>query len=161
MENKEPSRDGNAEQEARSVEYKEEADQLLKSHGQEKVLTRDPAMLIRILGTHLLFVGTLAAVGALASSSNHKTTSEIFLLASVLLVLPVPIGVLWYFLRVRTPKKPTNNGEDSTSRLDTFMKSAIGKFLNRATNNPVARFVNLLVCITTVPTFVSSLGVGY
>jgi len=147
MENKEPNRDDAAEQKARDVEYKEKTEQLLEFHGQEKVLTRDPTMLLGALGAYLIFVGTLVAVGGLAASNNHKTTSEIFLLASALLILIVPVGVIWYFLRVRTPEKPTNKDEGRKSLADRIAQSPIGRFLTRFTNNPVVRVFNLLLCI--------------
>ena len=144
MENKEPNRDDAAEQKARDVEYKEKTEQLLELHGQEKVLTRDPTVLLGALGVYLVFVTTLAAVGALAASTNHKTTSEVFLVASALLVLIVPLGVIWYFLRVRTPEKPANKDEGRKSLAYRIVQSSIGRFL---ANNPVVRLVNSSLCI--------------
>lgn len=143
MENEEPSRNDAAKQEARNVEYEEKTEQLLEFHGQEKVLTRDPTMLLGALGAYLLFVGTVAAVGALASSSNHKTTSEIFLFASALLVLIVPLGVIWYFLRVRIKKKPSKKTEGVQGLLGRIMQNPIALSLARFANKPVVRFFNI------------------
>ena len=108
MENKEPSREDAEQQKARDVEYKEKTEQLLEFHGQEKVLTRDPMVLIGIVSAYLLFVATFATVGMLAASSHHDTTSNIFFFVSAILVLIVPVGIIWYFQRVSTSTSPAN-----------------------------------------------------
>jgi hypothetical protein len=92
----EPKRDDAAEQKARNEENKQEAKQLLESHRQDELLA--PGMFLRILEVYLLFVAAVVGIGVLAFYSHHDTTSAIFFIASVLLVLIAPVAVIWYLL---------------------------------------------------------------
>jgi hypothetical protein len=146
MEKKEPSREDAAEQEARSVEYKEKAEQLLKLHWQDKVLTSKPTLLIGILTFYLLLVYTVTSIGTLASSGHHRTTSEIFLIVSILLLLPVPVSLVWYFLRISLRKRPPKV-EGKQSLLDRITQSPISRFLARLSDKPIVRLSAFLMPI--------------
>jgi hypothetical protein len=152
MENKEPSRDEVSEQEARSIEYKEEAEQLLKRHQHNKILSFNTKRVRGILAVYLLFVYTLTCVGTLASSRHHDTSSEILYVVSVLLILVIPIGGFGYFLRIRFRKKPTTEGAEATkqSLVVRITQSSIGGFLARLGNRPAVRLLAFALPVSMI-----------
>jgi hypothetical protein len=147
MENKEPSRDDNAKQEAAGEEYKQEAEQFLELHRQDKVFT--PSDLFAGLGAYLLFVGAVTGVGVLASYSHHETTANVFLVVSVPLLLIAPIGVIWY-LFVTFRKKPQDKPDGKQSLLDKIYQTAIWAFLVRITNTRIAKTILYVLYVTFI-----------
>lgn len=114
MENKEPSRDSTAKQETAGEEYKQEADQLLELHRQDKILP--PSELLAVLSAYMLFVGAVTGVGVLASYSHHETTANVFLIVCIPLILLALLGVVWYLL-ISFRKKPTAREVSKRQRL--------------------------------------------
>jgi len=138
MENKEPSGEGAAKQEAAGEEYKQEAEQFLKLHRQDKVL--DPSGLFP---AYLLFVGAVTGVGVLASYTHHDTTANFFLIVSIVLVFIAAIGALWYLMVTFRGKKSSEKIVPKVKGLaEMIARSRAGMALIRFTNT---RFANLFL----------------
>jgi ABC-type multidrug transport system fused ATPase/permease subunit len=139
MENKEPSGNDKAEQEARSEEDKQKTEQLLE--GQRKSEPITAKLVLGILNVYLLFVTALVAFGVLAYYGGHLTILKAVFVASGLLLLVLPIVAFWYlWVRYRRPatKKP-----DSKGLLIRLLQSRIGRFFTRIIDNPIYELLQL------------------
>jgi hypothetical protein len=144
MENKEPSGDGAAKQEASNEKYEQEAEQILKLHRENKVFA--PSAFRGALNAYLLFVAAVTGVGMLASYSHHETTANVFLVVSIPLLLIAPIGVFLYSL-VTFRMNPRDKSDRKQTLLGRISQTSIGAFLLRTGNR---RFVRLLQFVIPV-----------
>ena len=148
MENEEPSRDDAAEQKAGSIEYQEKAEQFLKLHRQNKVLSFDTTLLIGLPTVYLLLVTALAGIGVLAFYRHHDTTSDIFLFVSVVLVLLIPISIIWYLVS-NFKKKPKADVSRQQGLLAKITRSSVGRFLTWFGHSRI-RFLGHLIFIFVI-----------
>lgn len=129
MEIKERSGDGTAKQEAEGEEYKQEAEQLLKLHRQDKIFAPSLPLLFGALSAYLLFVGAVTGVGMLASYTHHETTANTFLVFSIALLPIGLIGVLWYLVVTFRTKRGAKEVPKQQRWLIRLAQSRPGRFL--------------------------------
>ena len=137
--------DNKAEQKPRNEEYSEEAEQLLKLHRFDKVLT--PQLFLGIVNVYLLFITALGACGVLAYYGGHMIILQGVFIASGLLLLVAAISALWYLQAIfrKTPAEQVALGRQSL--LSRIMQSAPGKFLSFIANDRILRFLQYSLCI--------------
>ena len=105
--NENQARDEKAEQEAANQEYKKKTEEMLKSHRPDEILA--PTLFFAIVSVSLLFVNALGVVGVLAYYSSHLGTLEITFVSSLLSIIVVLIGAVWYFA-INIRKSSTEEG---------------------------------------------------
>jgi MFS family permease len=120
-------------------ESKQERKQLLKLQRDE---TLSP---LGLLTAYALVVGTFIAFGVLASYSGHKNTLEIFFIVTLILVLAIPVGIVWYFLSFLPKKTSEKLTPSKQSRWGRFTQSSVGKFLYWFGSSRIGRLLVLTV----------------
>jgi len=150
MENKEPSRNDTAEQEARGEEDKEKAEQFLESYRQRKILAINPSLFLGMLTAYLFFIAGIGAFGVLAYYSNHRTTLEVSFVVSGVLLLLAPASAVWYLFYIRSKKK----AEGKEKLLLRITRSSLGGLLVRFGNSRVIRILVYVVYLVSITLFV-------
>jgi hypothetical protein len=141
-------RDDKAKQESRSEEYEQEIKKLLNLHRPDKI----PALtlFLKILSLYLLFVTAVVAFGALAFSSGHITTFKLTFIASIVLLLLLPIGAIWYWGAGFRKKSAEKAAIAKQRLLDKFAQSFFGRALLFLGNSRIYRLFSYAFCVYAV-----------